>query len=160
MSSRACRVVIQALKWLRTRFRSSTDPAASLSVAAESGADTDALPTRDTAVGMQGVEAPLAGVIRSVEDKRPVLVVVTPDERGWLDQIANCASEGGVLLIEGISDCIHPALEPLVFKQLHRVGRHLQVTIGERSVVLHAGFKLFLQVGVAWLLANPYCCPR
>ncbi len=90
------------------------------------------------------------------------LTIVSPGAKGWLERVAACVSGGTPLLVQDIGSDIHPALEPLVHRRVFRIGRQLQVTVGDQNVTLHPDFKLYLQVRMGRVCRYGHCnrfCP-
>ena len=110
-----------------------------VSVVVEEKGWLDKVPTDnrsfDNAVSVIAVVSPW-----SLRRRRPCSLAVI------IVQVASCASNGVALLIEGVTDELPAALDALVSRRMHKVGRQLQVTIGDRSIVLHPDFKMYLQV--------------
>jgi hypothetical protein len=79
----------------------------------------------------------------------PGLTVVTPTVKGWLDRVSACVVAGTPVAVVDIGSDVPPALEALVHRRLFRVGRQLQVPLGDHRVALHPDLKLYLQVGQA-----------
>ena len=121
-----------------------------VSVVVEEKGWLDKVPTYnrsfDNAVSVIAVVSPW-----SLRRRRPCSLAVI------IVQVASCASNGVALLIEGVTDELPAALDALVSRRMHKVGRQLQVTIGDRSIVLHPDFKMYLQVRQTSCVFPPCC---
>ena len=82
------------------------------------------------------------------------LTVIRLDQKGYLETIEACVSEGKPLLVENMPEEVEPVLDPLLGRQLIKKGT--AVKIGDKEVEYNADFKLFLHCK----LANPHYKPE
>nr|CAB3238531.1 dynein beta chain, ciliary-like [Phallusia mammillata] len=82
------------------------------------------------------------------------LRIVQMGQKGYLDVIEKCLSEGEKVLIENIGESIDPVLEPLLGRNTIKKGKYIK--IGDKECEYHPDFKLILQTK----LANPHYKPE
>ena len=82
------------------------------------------------------------------------LTTVRLDQKGYLEIIETCVSEGKVLLIENIPEDVDPVLDPLLGRQLIKKGKAIQ--LGDKEVEYNPEFQLYLHCK----MANPHYKPE
>ena len=63
-------------------------------------------------------------------------------QKGYLETIESCVSEGKVLLIENMPEDVEPVLDPLLGRQLIRKGKAIK--LGDKEIEYNPNFQLFL----------------
>ena len=82
------------------------------------------------------------------------LTTIRLDQRGYMETIEICVSQGKVLLIENMPEEVEPVLDPLLGRQLIKKGKAIK--LGDKEVEYNAGFQLYLHCK----LANPHYKPE
>ncbi|XP_030369376.1 dynein beta chain, ciliary [Scaptodrosophila lebanonensis] len=82
------------------------------------------------------------------------LVVVRLSQRGLLEALEKCISQGSTVLIEQIEETMDTVLEPLLSRALIKKGRYLR--IGDKEIEFNPNFRLILHTK----LANPHYKPE
>ncbi|XP_034662377.1 dynein beta chain, ciliary [Drosophila subobscura] len=82
------------------------------------------------------------------------LVVLRLRQRGFLEALEKCISQGDTVLIEQIEESLDTVLEPLLSRALIKKGRYLR--IGDKEIEFNANFRLILHTK----MANPHYKPE
>ena len=82
------------------------------------------------------------------------LTVLRLGQKGYLDTVEVCVSQGKTLLIENLGEDIDPVLDPLLGRNLIKKGKAIK--LGEKEVEYCSTFQLYLHTK----LANPHYKPE
>merc|ERR1719336_2218670 len=82
------------------------------------------------------------------------LTTIRLDQKGYLDIVEECVTNGTVLLIENMPEDVEPVLDPLLGRQLIKKGKAIK--LGDKEVEYNPSFQLFLHSK----MANPHYKPE
>ena len=82
------------------------------------------------------------------------LTVLRLGQKGFMDQVEFCVSQGQTLLLENLSEDIDPVLDPLLGRNLIKKGKAIK--LGDKEVEYDSQFQLYLHTK----LANPHYKPE
>ena len=102
------------------------------------------------------IDPQLQGIKWIKTREKAKLQVCQTTQRGYLNVVTKCLTEGLPCLIEKIGETLDPILEPILGRMIFKKENHLYIRLGDKETEYNPNFRLYLQTR----LSNPHYKPE